>query len=143
MYYPEVNINACNFIRGLILFVFSLIYSYFQKIDLREEIRNKSNIAIIKLIIRCISGALCHILFFISLKYLRISSAYTIFCISPILVTILSWIFLNRKFTKNDIIALIICFGSLSLITKPEFLFGGEIHNDEDSMIGCIIAIFF
>jgi drug/metabolite transporter (DMT)-like permease len=142
MYYPEVNINACNFFRGFFAFTLSLIYSFYYKINLKEEFKDRSYLTLFKLIIRCICGATSQILFFLSLKFLRISSAYTIFCISPLMVTILTWIFLNGKFTKMDIIALIICFFSVCLITKPQFLFGLEIQNLEDSTIGCIFALF-
>jgi drug/metabolite transporter (DMT)-like permease len=140
MYYPEVNINTCNFIRGFFAFNLSLLYTYYYKIEIIKEFKNTSYSLLFKLIVRCTCGSTSQILLFISFKYLRISSATTIFCISPILVTIFTWILLNGKINKIDIIALIICFCSLCLITKPQFIFGG-IHNENDTIIGCFFAL--
>jgi len=80
---------------------------------------------------------------FEALKYMRISSAFTLYNTSPIFTSILSVVFLKCKFTRFDIFSLIICFLSVILITKPAFLnfiFHSEISG-EDSFFGILIVL--
>ena len=98
-YYPEVNITATNFIRGFMLVLLSHLYFYYKNINLKKEIfEGKSKLKIFYLSMRCLSGLFGNIVLFLAFKNMRISSAFTIFQLYPILVSFLIWIFNLNKF---------------------------------------------
>lgn len=141
-YYPEVNITSSNFIRGLMLIPLSHIYFYYKQINPKKEIfEGKNKQKIFLLFMRSICGVTCHIFLFLAFKNMRISSAFTIFQLMPIIVSFLIWIFLNGTLTKADIIALIICLFSVGLIVKPNFIFGKLGEELGDTFIGFVYSI--
>jgi len=140
-YYPKVENSSTNFIRGIVIIILSHIYFNKHKINLLEQL-NRPKKKLIILILRVSSGALCNFLLFESLKYMRISSSFTIFNLAPIFTTILTIIFMNGKLLNIDIIAFIFCFFSVTLITKPAFLFTSYSYSEEeDQPIGIAMSI--
>jgi len=137
-YYPDVEASSTNFIRGIVLIFLSLFYSHKNKINLSQQI-NKLKDKIFVFTLRCLASALCNYLFFESLKYMRMSSSFTILNLSPIFTTILTVIFLNAVLLKIDIIALLVCFFSVILITKPAFIFSSS-SSGEDHPLGIFLA---
>merc|ERR1712032_1111215 len=91
--------------------------------------------------LRSICGTSCHILLFLAFKHMRISSAFTIFQLMPIVVTFLVWVFLNGELTKVDLYALIICLCSVGLIIKPNFIFGELGKGMGDTFLGFSYAM--
>jgi drug/metabolite transporter (DMT)-like permease len=71
---------------------------------------------------------------------MRISSSFTIFNLAPIFTTILTVIFLGGNLRKIEIIAFIVCFFSVILITKPAFIFYAS-STEEDHPLGIFFAI--
>jgi drug/metabolite transporter (DMT)-like permease len=141
-YYPEVIITATNFIRGLMLISLSHIYFHYKEINpIKEIFDGKAKIKILFLSLRCLCGMAGNILLFLAFKYMRISSAFTIFQLMPIVVSFLLWIFLNGQLTKLDIAGLIICLISVCLIVKPDFMFGDLGKDSGDSFIGVIFSL--
>lgn len=141
-YYPEVNITSCNFIRGPMLILLSHIYFYYKEINPKKEIfEGKSKLKIFILLMRSICGSCCHIFLFMAFKQMRISSAFTIFQLMPVIVSFLFWIFLNGPLAKVDIFALIICLLSVGLIVKPNFIFGDLGKDLGDTFIGFVYSI--
>lgn len=147
-YYPEVNISSTNLIRGITLV--GLSHIFFSKFNIKpiEEIllqkkkkAENKNLTIIYLILRCICGATCHIIFFQSLTCMRISSAYTIFSLSPIFSSILSILIVKEKFSKTDLFSFFACFVGVCLLTKPAFIFGSAFGGLGDTFIGFILAL--
>lgn len=139
LYYPEVENTSTNFIRGIVILILSHIYFYKQNINLNQQI-NKPKNKLFVLFCRATTGALCNFLLFESLRYMRISSAFTIFNLAPIFTSILTVIFLNGKLFKIDVIAFVVCFFSVILITKPAFIFEAS-TTEEDHPLGIFIAI--
>jgi len=138
VYYPEVENTSTNLIRGIIIIILSHAYFYQKNIDLNQQI-NKPKIKIFVLFWRTVTGALCNFLLFESLKYMRISSSFTIFNLAPIFTSILTVIFLGGNLRKIDIIAFIVCFFSVILITKPAFIFDAS-STEEDHPLGIFFA---
>ncbi len=102
-YYQEVDMASANLIRGLVLICFSHIFFKYFDINIKDEILlNKPRNKIILMLLRCICGASGHILFFNSLKYMRISSAFTVFSLSPLIVSVFTVVLLKEKITKIE-----------------------------------------
>ena len=139
MYYPEVENSATNLIRGFIVVIIAQIVFTYNGISIKAELtKNWSKTKL--LLWRCFFGALCNFCLFQSLQNMRISSAFTIFNVSPIITTILSVIFLGFTMTNMDIFAFVSCFFSVILITKPAFIFPSD-GESEDKLIGIIWAL--
>lgn len=142
VYFPEIdNITTC-FFRGLITFLLAIIYIYKYELSFFSILRKDKNKTFL-LILRNFIWALCNYSMFEALKYMRISSAFTLYNTSPIFTSVLSVIFLKSKFTKFDVFSLLICFISVCLITKPaflNFLFHSDISG-EDSFFGILIVL--
>jgi drug/metabolite transporter (DMT)-like permease len=139
MYHPEVENSATNLIRGIVVVMVSQLIFSKNNLSIQEELnkdRSKTKI----LLIRCLFGAFANFAFFQSLQNMRVSSAFTIFNVSPIITTVLSVIFLGIKITNADIYGFISCFFSVILITKPSFIFHSTVESD-DKLIGIIWAI--
>jgi len=141
-FFPEIdNITTC-FFRGLITMSFAIVYINIYKIQVMQELKKDSKKTIL-LLIRNFLAAFCNYSIFEAFKYMRISSAFTLYNTSPIFASIYSVIFLNSKFTQFDFFSLIVCFVSVCLISKPGFLnfiFHSDIYG-EDSYIGVIIVL--
>jgi drug/metabolite transporter (DMT)-like permease len=140
MYYPEVENSATNLIRGIIVLIISQIIFSRNELSIKEELSKDLSKTKI-LLLRCLFGAFANFAFFQSLKNMRVSSAFTIFNVSPIITTVLSVVFLGIKISNADIFGFISCFFSVILITKPSFLFNSLVES-EDKLIGIIWAIF-
>jgi drug/metabolite transporter (DMT)-like permease len=142
-YYPEVNILTANFIRGLVLVIFSHFYFLYANIDIKKEIFNgRSKFKIFMLFLRSLCGCSGQIFLFLAFSQMRISSAYTIFNMMPICVSVFYWLFANGKLSKFDISALLICLFSVSLITKPSFIFGNNLlQSGEDTFLGLTYSL--
>lgn len=138
-YYPEVENAITNLIRGIVLMALSVIYLKKKKVDFIKEL-DKPVKKLIILVIRCFFGAACNLIIFESFKYMRISSSFTIFNISPLFVSILAVIFLNGKITKLDIISFALCFISVCLIAKP-FAFMRDSVDNEDTPFGVFLSL--
>lgn len=135
-YYPGLDISAINLIRSLVMIILSYYYLNKENISLKSEL-NKPKEDLINLTIRAFSNKLANIYLLISLKHLRISTCFTIFNMSPIIVAIITMIFKNGKMTRLDFSSYIICLISVFFITKPKFLFGDDTKN-EDEFIGIV-----
>jgi len=137
-YYPEIENAVTNLIRGLTIGIISFIIIQRENFNLLKKLKSKSTKKLIILFFRCFTGSVANFFLLESLKYLRISSASTIFNLAPIIGTILSVVYLKSKFSHLDIFSFIICFFSLILITKPGFIFNA---NNEDDPIGILICL--
>ncbi len=136
-YFPEIeNITSC-FFRGLITLIFAISYANKNDIEIKKQLEKDSKKTFL-LILRNFIWAFCNYSIFEALKYMRISSAITVYNTSPIFTSILSVIFLKSKFTSFDFFSLIICFISVCLITKPAFLnfFFDPNISGEDTYLG-------
>ncbi len=138
MYYPDVENASTNFIRGIVMIILSLIYFHYYNIDLKESLLKPPREKLYILMVRASFGSVCNIFLLASLKYMRISTSFTIFNLAPIFTTILTVLFLNGKVTRLDVIAFVVCFFSLILITKPGFIFSKDADIDDQP-----IGIFF
>lgn len=139
MYYPEVENSATNLIRGVIVLLISQFVFTRNNLSIKEELSKDLSKTKI-LLFRCFFGAFANFAFFQSLQNMRVSSAFTIFNIAPIITTILSVIFLGAKISNSDIMTYISCFFSVILITKPSFIFYTTVASD-DKLIGVIWAL--
>ncbi len=138
VYHPDLENLTVNLIRGLYLMILSYLFIYYNKIDYIEQIyRDKFKTKL--LIIRCSFGASSNILLFEAFKYMRISSAFTIFCTYPIFVSILSVVYLKSKFTNFDVVSYLACIISVIFISKPAFIFTDN-SDDNDSLLGVFIS---
>jgi drug/metabolite transporter (DMT)-like permease len=140
-YYPEVENAVTNLIRGVTISLISLMLMKVKEVNFIENLKSKQINKIFILLLRCFSGSIANFLFLESLRHLRVSSAYTIFSLAPILTGFLSAFYLKAKFTKLDVISFLICFFSLILITKPAFIFFSN-NKNEDEKIGIFICLF-
>lgn len=139
MYYPQVENSATNLVRGFVVVIIAQIVFTYNNLSIKTELtRNWEKTKL--LIWRSLFGALCNFCLFQSLQNMRISSAFTIFNVSPIITTLLSVIFLGFTMTNMDIFAFISCFFSVILITKPAFIFPSDLES-EDKLIGIIWAV--
>ncbi len=140
-YYPEVETASVNLIRGFVLISLSHLFFMYQKLKIINEIfLNKPRNKIIILFIRSLFGASGNLLLLWSFKFMRISSAFTIFSISHIITSILAHVILKESFTKFDVASFIISFCSVCLITKPSFIFSSEHQAIEDSFVGILLV---
>ncbi len=60
-------------------------------------------------------------LFFISVKYMPVADAISIFFVEPIFVMFLSWVFLNETIGWRRVMAAIVGFGGALLVIQPSF----------------------
>lgn len=142
VYFPQVENLANNFIRGIILIILSQTLMQKKNISLKDQLsKNKSKT--IQLLIRCFFGAVCNITLFESFKFMRISSAFTIFCTYPIFVSIISILILKSEFAFFDILSYFSCIASVILISKPAFIFTNNSANEpgSDTAYGIFLSI--
>ena len=154
----NLGFDSINLILGIVMLVTSY---YMRKRELLvEEDKKDFNLVFneikneLKLdykntnifIIRCFVGTLAEVFLFYSFKTLRISTSITLSCLSPILSSFLSYLFLDKfkSYTGKDFLILILCIFSVSFITKPEFIFHKVLSGEEnsDEFIG-FVHIFF
>jgi len=138
IFYPTIENLTVNLFRGLYLILISSALIYHQKIDYIEQIQ-RNNYKTKLLLIRCLFGAFANIALFEAFKYMRISSAFTIFCTYPIFVSVLSIIFFKSKFSNFDIVNYIACILSVVFISKPAFIFT-DASGANDSAYGVFFA---
>lgn len=127
----------------------------FQDIDLimtinviKAELLQNSKNAII-LISRCFLGSFAEIFLFFSFKELRLNTATTLYILYPIISYFLSYFFIieseqnkNKSNNKRNFVFLFLCIVSVSLITKPDFIFEKEdLKGREDSAQGFFFII--
>ena len=141
-FFSEIEMSTVCFFRGLLPIILGLIYAKKYKIDIISEwkIDNRKTFL---LFLRCFFGASCNYGLFEALKYMRISSAFTLYNTAPIFTSILSIYLFKSKFTKFDFFSLLICFFSVCLISKPGFL-SFLFHTNtagEDSALGVLIVL--
>ena len=87
-------------------------------------------------------GVSAQVFLFLAFKNMRISSAFTIFNLMPVIVSFFIWFFLNGPLNKLDIFAMVICLISVCLIVKPNFIFGSLVEEQQgDSLIGTIFSL--
>ena len=72
-------------------------------------------------IVRGILSGAASLLFFISVKYMPVADAVSIFFVEPIFLMFLSWIFLSESIGWRRIFAAIIGFGGALLVIQPSF----------------------
>lgn len=142
IHFPKVENLANNFIRGIFLVIISQKILHKNKISLFNQL-NKNKHKTILLLIRCFFGAICNITLFESFKYMRISSAFTIFCTYPIFVSIFSILILKSNFLLFDILSYLFCIFSVILISKPAFIFNNNTNNEpgSDTPYGVFLSI--
>ncbi len=147
LYLPEIENSVVNLIRGIIVLIICLFIVIQKNIQVTYLIFSKPKSKIFFLFLRCFAGSMANYLILESLKYLRVSSAFTIYNLAPIIAFVLSVFYLKIKFSNLDIFSFVICFFSLILITKPEFIFEYFINDflitnkGEDKIIGVIICL--
>ena len=77
-------------------------------------------------------------LFFISVKYMPVADAISIFFVEPIFVMFLSWIFLKERVGWRRLLAAIVGFGGALLVIQPSFSEFGSV-----SLLPLCTAILF
>jgi drug/metabolite transporter (DMT)-like permease len=142
VYFPQVENYANNFIRGIILLVLSQILLKRKNVSLIHQLKTNRNKTIL-LLFRCFFGAVCNITLFESFKYMRISSAFTIFCTYPIFVSIISILILKSEFSFFDILSYFSSIFSVILISKPAFIFTDNSANEpgSDTIYGIVLSV--
>jgi len=140
VYFPKIENVANNLLRGLIILVLSNFFLNKKKINLVEELKKNKDKTIL-LLIRCFFGSACNIILFESFKYMRISSAFTIFSTYPIFVSIFSIVFLKTKYLLFDVLSYIFCVFSVILISKPSFVFSDSGEPGRDTPYGVFLSV--
>ena len=142
-FYPEIEISTVCIFRGFIPIIFGLIYVKNNNIDIKSQLKKDYKLSLL-LFLRCFVATLSNYTLFQSFKFMRISSAFTIFNTSPIFTSIISIFIFNSKFNKFDIFDYLVCFVSVCFITKPGFLsiwFNIDAAG-EDTLYGIFLATF-
>ncbi len=140
IYYPTLENLTVNLFRGVFLMLISRFFIYVKDINYKEQLyrsKYKTNL----LLFRCFFGATANIALFEAFKFMRISSAFTIFCTYPIFVSIITIIYLKSKFSYFDILSYIACITAVIFISKPVFIFPDK-SSGNDSAYGVLIAFF-
>jgi len=141
IYFPKVENLANNFIRGVILILISHILLRKRKINMLKQLKSNNYKSII-LVVRCFFGAICNITLFESFKFMRISSAFTIFCTYPIFVSILSIFILKSSFYFLDFMSYLACIIAVFLISKPVLFFPNKSNETgSDTAYGVFLSI--
>jgi len=78
---------------------------------------------------------------FTAIQLIPIGSATTLVMISPLISSILSWIFLNESISKHTLFAMPVTFVGVVLIVQPEFIFGSPGGDEKMSLTGILFAI--
>ncbi|KXN65143.1 hypothetical protein CONCODRAFT_80860 [Conidiobolus coronatus NRRL 28638] len=86
-------------------------------------------------------GAVSIVTFFLSLENLTLGDTLALSFISPVIMPILSSIWLGEDYTSIDAIATFIAMTGVTFISKPEFLFGSDDPNGGSSSIGIFYAV--
>lgn len=138
VYYPNIENLLVNLLRGIYMILISGYIIINKDIKSQEELK-KDKFKTKLLILRCFFGAISNILLFESFKYMRISSAFTIFCTYPIWVSIISVVCFKSAIRNFDILSYFVCFISVIFISKPAFVFTSQ-TDGVDSGYGIFIA---
>lgn len=96
----------------LILYLLTLKFTKFEFFPLPKEVRGM-------FIVRCLSGALCHVCFLTSLKYISLSQASVLFWTSPVFTAIMASMYLKEKISNYDWLSVVTAFIGILLIQNP------------------------
>ena len=142
IFFPHLTMQFQNLVRGLVSLTLASTVLYFYNgitpygVYLRISELDKKVI-----FLRTIGGSLTP--FFLSGmgKYLRLSTSLTLTNLTPVIVMISAFYFLEEKLTKNDFITFGCSFAGVLIITKPFSKTTSNGKND-DQFVGFVYAAF-
>lgn len=138
--------NTLNFFCGFYIFIFSMIFTKIDNIDLTNK-KNFNKGEIDYLIIRGLLGFLYNYFKILALQNMRLISAVTLVCLSPIVSTFIVMNQNREKIKRNDKLFLLLAFLIITIFIVQDYSYeyADEEKNSvfEDSLLGviyCIIA---
>ena len=127
IYFPTVENSSSFFLRGVIIMLIALYWIDQKQVFKNQKKANRKQL--IQLIFRCLFGALCNITLVESFKFMRISSSYTLFCMYPIIVSILSIIYHDAKLSILNVLVELVLYTSILFLRKSSLNIN-KIHID-------------
>jgi drug/metabolite transporter (DMT)-like permease len=88
------------------------------------------------LLLRGVSGCASMVLYFYAIEHIKLADAVMLNNASPILVLILSAIFLKEKLSSKSVVCVLVAFIGVSFIIKPQFLLHGLDSRDLGALAG-------
>jgi len=100
------------FVQVFLMLVLIMVRSKSFRLSARNTMFN---------ILRGLLIGFASMLFFISVKYMPVADAISIFFVEPIFVMFMSWMFLNERVGWRRVLAAIVGFGGALLVIQPSF----------------------
>ncbi len=117
------------FVQTVLMFVIIVVRTRTPRISAQKPLFN---------IVRGLLIGGASMLFFISVKYMPVADAISIFFVEPIIVMFLSWMFLGETIGWRRIMAAIVGFGGALLVIQPSFSQFGLV-----SLLPVVTALLF
>ena len=117
----DLNVIQIIFFRSIGQSLLCLIGFYQKKLDPfgPKDVRHL-------LIARGLCGTFGISLYVFSIRNMNLADCTTLFFTSPVLVSVLSVIFLKESFTRYNAVSLVCCLLGAIFVVRPTFIFGGS-----------------
>jgi drug/metabolite transporter (DMT)-like permease len=130
---PQLLIWRCS-----VIFIISSIYAYYAKVQGGPFGPKEDRIW---LHCRGTFGAINVVTFFLSLQHLDLGDALALSFIVPVIMPIISYLWIGEDYTCLDAGAAFIAMVGVVFISKPEFLFGSDGPDSVSNGLGLFYAL--